>query len=78
MTELFEGIEINGMALRNRSVRSATWMGMAEKDGRCSTRLIRRMEALARGEVGLIMTGFAYVMPNGQALAGQLGIRCLF
>lgn len=75
MTELFEGIEINGMALKNRSVRSATWMGMAEKGGRCSTRLIRRMEALARGEVGLIMTGFAYVMQNGQALTGQLGIH---
>lgn len=75
MTELFEGIQINGMALKNRSVRSATWMGMAEKDGRCSTRLINRMEALARGEVGLIITGFAYVMPNGQALTGQLGIH---
>ncbi len=75
MTELFEGIEINGMVLKNRSVRSATWMGMAEKGGRCSTRLIRRMEALARGEVGLIMTGFAYVMQNGQALTGQLGIH---
>jgi len=75
MTELFEGIQINGMALRNRSVRSATWMGMAEKDGRCSTRLINRMEALARGDVGLLITGFAYVMPNGQALPGQLGIH---
>jgi 2,4-dienoyl-CoA reductase-like NADH-dependent reductase (Old Yellow Enzyme family) len=75
MTELFEGIEINGMALRNRSVRSATWMGMAEKDGRCTARLTKHIEALARGEVGLIMTGFAYVMPNGQALTGQLGIH---
>lgn len=75
MTELFEGIDINGMGLKNRSVRSATWTGMAEKDGRCSTRLMKRMEALALGEVGLIITGFAYVMPNGQALGGQLGIH---
>jgi 2,4-dienoyl-CoA reductase-like NADH-dependent reductase (Old Yellow Enzyme family) len=75
MTELFERIDINGMGLKNRTVRSATWMGMAEKDGRCSTRLMKRMEALARGEVGLIITGFSYVMPNGQALGGQLGIH---
>lgn len=74
MTELFDEIEINGMALKNRGVRSATWTGMAEKDGRCTTRLIELMEELARGEVGLIITGFAYVMPNGQALNKQLGI----
>jgi 2,4-dienoyl-CoA reductase-like NADH-dependent reductase (Old Yellow Enzyme family) len=75
MTELFQEIAIDGMELKNRSVRSATWMGMAERDGRCSTRLIQRMEALARGEVGLIITGFSYIMPNGQALARQLGIH---
>ncbi|MBW1744356.1 MAG: NADH:flavin oxidoreductase, partial [Deltaproteobacteria bacterium] len=75
MAGLFEQIEINGMILRNRSVRSATWTGMAEKDGQCSMKLIKLTEKLARGEVGLIITGFAYVMPNGQALPGQLGIH---
>jgi len=74
MTALFEEIKINRMTLKNRSVRSATWTGMAEH-GHCSTRLIELMEALARGEVGLIITGFAYVMPNGQALQRQLGIH---
>ncbi|NVL90149.1 MAG: NADH:flavin oxidoreductase [Desulfobacterales bacterium] len=73
MAELFDEIKINGMTLKNRSVRSATWTGMAE-DGRCSTRLIELMEDLAQGEVGLIITGFAYVLPNGQALIRQLGI----
>jgi 2,4-dienoyl-CoA reductase-like NADH-dependent reductase (Old Yellow Enzyme family) len=33
------------------------------------------MAQLARGEVGLIITGFAYVMPNGQSLPRQLGIH---
>lgn len=75
MAELFDEIEINGMALKNRSVRSATWTGMAKKDGRCSTKLTKLMGNLARGEVGLIITGFAYVMPNGQALNNQLGIH---
>ncbi len=75
MGELFEGIEINGMALKNRSVRSATWAGMAEQDGSCTMRLIELMEQLARGEVGLIITGFAYVMPNGKVQTRQLGVH---
>jgi 2,4-dienoyl-CoA reductase-like NADH-dependent reductase (Old Yellow Enzyme family) len=74
MAELFDEIRINNMTLKNRSVRSATWAGMAEHGGRCSMRLIELIEKLARGDVGLIITGFAYVMPNGQALTRQLGI----
>jgi 2,4-dienoyl-CoA reductase-like NADH-dependent reductase (Old Yellow Enzyme family) len=75
MPGLFDKIDINGMVLRNRSVRSATWTGMADKNGQCSVKLIKATEKLARGEVGLIITGFAYVMPNGQALPRQLGIH---
>lgn len=74
MAELFDEIKINGMTLKNRSVRSATWAGMAEPDGRCSMRIVELLEELARGDVGLIITGFAYVMPNGKALTKQLGI----
>ena len=36
MADLFEEISINSMPLKNRSVRSATWAGMAEHGGRCS------------------------------------------
>lgn len=75
MAGLFEEIVINGMALKNRAVRSATWAGLAEPGGLCSKKLIALTEELARGEVGLIITGFAYVMPNGQALPRQLGIH---
>jgi 2,4-dienoyl-CoA reductase-like NADH-dependent reductase (Old Yellow Enzyme family) len=75
MAELFDDIVINGMAIKNRSVRSATWTGLAEPGGRCSERLVAFTERLARSEVGLIITGFAYVMPNGQALPRQLGIH---
>ena len=75
MPELFDKIEINGMVLRNRSVRSATWTGTAAQNGRCTTKLIKLMGRLARGQVGLIITGFSYVMPNGKALPRQLGIH---
>jgi 2,4-dienoyl-CoA reductase-like NADH-dependent reductase (Old Yellow Enzyme family) len=74
MAHLFDEITINGMRLRNRSVRSATWTGLGTRDGRCTEKLTKLLETLARGEVGLIITGFAYVMPNGQALPRQLSI----
>jgi 2,4-dienoyl-CoA reductase-like NADH-dependent reductase (Old Yellow Enzyme family) len=48
---------------------------MAQEDGRCSAKLTKLTEKLAKGDVGLIITGFAYVMPNGQALPRQLGIH---
>lgn len=55
MSKLFETTTINTMILKNRFVRSATWMGMAGEDGSCSQRLIDLMEKLAHGNVGLII-----------------------
>jgi 2,4-dienoyl-CoA reductase-like NADH-dependent reductase (Old Yellow Enzyme family) len=71
---LFESGNINALTLKNRFVRSATWEGMASVDGRATAKLIDTMVALARGGVGLIVTGHAYVLPNGQASPWQLGI----
>ena len=74
MSELFEKSVINGMGLTNRFVRSATWEGMADRDGAVTQKLIETMTALARGGVGLIISSHAYVRPEGQAAPGQLGI----
>ena len=71
---LFEPGTINGLTLANRCIRSATWEGMATEDGRVTTRLTDTMTRLARGEIGLIITGHAYVTPIGQATPWQLGI----
>lgn len=71
---LFEHTEINGMVLKNRFVRSATWEGMADEDGSCTSGLVDLMEDLAVGEVGLIISGHAYVSPEGQASPRQLGV----
>lgn len=74
MSRLFDGTEINGMKLANRFVRSATWEGMASPEGAVTPRLIDTMAALARGGVGLIISGHTYIRQEGQAGPWQLGV----
>lgn len=74
MNTLFEETQINGMTLPNRFVRSATWSGMATKEGACTPQLVNLMTNLAQGGVGLIITGHAYVRQDGQAGPNQLGV----
>ncbi len=74
MKQLFEKTKMNQVPLKNRFVRSATWEGLANPDGSCSEKVKEMMVELARGQVGLIITGHAYVHPAGRAHIGQLGI----
>jgi len=62
------------MIIKNRFVRSATWEGMAKDDGTCTRKLIDLMSQLAKGGVGLIITGHAYIRKTGKAGPWQLGI----
>jgi 2,4-dienoyl-CoA reductase-like NADH-dependent reductase (Old Yellow Enzyme family) len=75
MATLFEETTINGMTLKNRLVRSATWEGMAAPDGRPTPKMAAFYRDLAAGGVGLIISGFAFVQPDGKALPGQMGIH---
>ena len=74
MSNLFESGTINSMKLSNRFVRSATWEGMSANDGAVTPKLIETMIALAKGGVGLMITGHAYVRPEGKAAPWQLGV----
>jgi 2,4-dienoyl-CoA reductase-like NADH-dependent reductase (Old Yellow Enzyme family) len=74
MSNLFDPTEINGMTLKNRFVRSATWEGMATENGACTLKLVETIARLAEGGVGLIITGHAYVKKQGRAGERQLGI----
>jgi 2,4-dienoyl-CoA reductase-like NADH-dependent reductase (Old Yellow Enzyme family) len=75
MTILFEETVINGMTLRNRIVRSATWEGMCEQDGRPTEKLTNCYRDLAQGGTGLILTGYTYVRPEGKQMPGKMGIH---
>ncbi len=74
MGKLFESTVINNMTLANRFVRSATWEGLASSEGYATERLAKLWVELAQGKVGLIITGHAYVDPEGIAAPGQLGL----
>ena len=63
------------MEVRNRFIRSAVLENMAKETGEVSDTLTKTYTTLAKGEVGLIITGFMYVHPLGQAYPHQTGIQ---
>jgi 2,4-dienoyl-CoA reductase-like NADH-dependent reductase (Old Yellow Enzyme family) len=72
---LFEPIKINKMEIKNRIMRSATWDGSADESGEVTEQSIRIYRELGQGDIGLIVTGYAFVShPLGQANPGQYGI----
>jgi 2,4-dienoyl-CoA reductase-like NADH-dependent reductase (Old Yellow Enzyme family) len=75
MSILFESAKIGSMMLRNRFVRSATWEGMATPEGLVTPRMVETIAALAKGGVGLIISGHAYVQPEGQAGPYQMSVH---
>ena len=74
MATLLDQTTIKGMTLRNRLVRSATWEGMCEQDGRPTEKLINWYRTLAQGGIGLIISGYTFVRPEGKQLPGKMGI----
>ncbi|NIR86419.1 NADH:flavin oxidoreductase, partial [Candidatus Bathyarchaeota archaeon] len=72
---LFRAEKIGAMTVKNRLVRSATYEGMADNNGLVDNRYVALYENLARGGVGMIIAGFAFVKENGIALKHQTGIH---
>ncbi len=73
MAELFESSSIGSIDLPNRSIRSATWSGVGDENGFVTDRAEHIYGELAKGGVGLIITGYQYVMLNGQQLPYMVG-----
>jgi 2,4-dienoyl-CoA reductase-like NADH-dependent reductase (Old Yellow Enzyme family) len=71
---LFTPADIGTLVLPNRFVRSATAERMADDDGRPRPRLKQLYRELARGGVGLIITGHMYVDPSGKAHPEMTGV----
>jgi 2,4-dienoyl-CoA reductase-like NADH-dependent reductase (Old Yellow Enzyme family) len=72
---LFTRVAIGRVVVPNRFVRSATQDFLAEEDGSITSRQVELFARLAEGEVGLIITGHAFVNQAGKASPRQIGIH---
>jgi 2,4-dienoyl-CoA reductase-like NADH-dependent reductase (Old Yellow Enzyme family) len=70
---LFSPIRLGGATVPNRFARSATQDFLATDEGEATERQVDLFGRLAEGEVGLIITGHAFVRPDGKASPRQLG-----
>lgn len=75
MMKSFEKTQIKGLPLENRYVYSATWDGNADDKGFCTPKNRDFLVERARGGVGLIVTGMAFVSPEGRGISRQLAIH---
>ena len=75
LKKLFSSEKIGNIQIKNRIVRSATFMFMAEKYGYVGERLLNLYEELARGGTGLIITGAVAMDPSASGGPYQV---CLY
>jgi 2,4-dienoyl-CoA reductase-like NADH-dependent reductase (Old Yellow Enzyme family) len=72
---LFSPIQIGQLQLINRFVRSATHDYLADdKEGKITERQLRLYHNLSLGQIGLIITGHAYVHQSGKASPRQIAV----
>ncbi|MCD4827834.1 MAG: NADH:flavin oxidoreductase [Candidatus Cloacimonetes bacterium] len=71
----FRKFDHDACRVEDHTIRSATFEGMCDDAGRPTDEYRRHYEALARGGVAKIITGFAYISVQGRAIhPGQAGI----
>jgi 2,4-dienoyl-CoA reductase-like NADH-dependent reductase (Old Yellow Enzyme family) len=75
MKQIFEPLTIGPLTVKNRLVRSATWENLADDQGRMTPAQFKLYEELARGGVGLIITGYAFIFDEERANPGMMGIH---
>ena len=66
--------KIGPIEIKNRFVRSATFEGMATEEGYVTDQLVELYKTLAKGGVGLIITGYSYIQESGKAFDKQMGV----
>ncbi len=65
---------LKGLKLKNRFFRASTWEALADESGHMTRKLFAVHEALAKGGVGTILTGYAHVIKDEQPNPGMMGI----
>lgn len=71
MYQLWEAAQLGPLTLRNRTVRSATNEHLSEPDGQLTRTWVDTLVELAKGEVGLVISGHMTVDGTQRADEGQ-------
>jgi len=73
MVDVFSPISIRGLELKNRFMRSATHETAADESGWPAEKTLSIYRNLGEGDIGLVVTGYAFVSEHGRALPRQYG-----
>lgn len=74
MYQVLEPFQLNGLRLKNRIARSATYSYMHNTDGYVGGDEIGIFETLAKNQIGLILSGQLYVNPDGKISDEEPGL----
>ena len=74
LSKLFKPIKVGPMTLKNRFIRSATYMAACDRDGIPSQECLKYYRDLADGDMGLIIPGFLHPVTAGRASPLQGGM----
>lgn len=72
MKKIFESAALKNMPLKNRLIRSATWVGIANPDGSVTETAYEIYKELAKGGVGAIITGCTSVALHDYYFGGMM------
>ena len=71
MKTIFDAADLGNLHLKNRVIRSATWEALAKSDGGPTDEQLSIYEELAKGGIGLIITGFTSVDRHDNYFSGM-------
>lgn len=74
MNRLFEGSSIGEVQIRNKFIRSGTWMSKATEDGQLTSELFDEYEKLAKGSLGMVIAGYSRVNAKERANNQMIGM----
>ena len=70
MKTIFDSFELGNLKLKNRLIRSATWVALANEEGNLTEPIFDTYRELAKGGVAAIITGITTVSPHDAYLDG--------
>ena len=69
---IFDSLNLNNLAVKNRLIRSATWEGLANFDGSITDEAYEIYDELSHGGVGTVIVGFTEVSQDDFYIHGAM------